>query len=85
VIVASVLVFASLSTAGGAMADRWGRRAIADGAAGFGAGSLAAALAPSAEALVAARALQRLGAAIVVAVASPWSGCALPSRASGPR
>jgi EmrB/QacA subfamily drug resistance transporter len=61
-----VLVFAGLLLAGGRLADAYGRRRLfLAGLAVFTAASLAAGLAGSAEVLVAARAVQGLGAALV--------------------
>src|ERR1700742_2264584 len=64
---AYTLTFAVLLLAGAALGDRFGRkRMFAVGIALFTASSAAAALAPSAGALVAARALQGAGAAMVL-------------------
>jgi EmrB/QacA subfamily drug resistance transporter len=61
-----ILVFASLLLAGGRFADVWGRRRMfLIGLGVFTAASLAAGLAGSAEVLVASRAVQGLGAALV--------------------
>jgi EmrB/QacA subfamily drug resistance transporter len=61
-----ILVFASLLLAGGRLADVWGRkRVFLTGLAIFTASSLAAGLATSAGQLIAARAVQGLGAALL--------------------
>src|SRR5437899_7877561 len=63
---AYTLTFAVLLLTGAALGDRFGRRRLfAIGLTIFTAGSAAAALAPSASALIAARAAQGVGAAIV--------------------
>jgi EmrB/QacA subfamily drug resistance transporter len=63
---AFTLTFAVFLLTGAALGDRYGRkRVFALGVGVFTAGSAAAALAPSADALIAARALQGLGGAIV--------------------
>lgn len=67
---AYTLVLASLLISSGALADRFGRRRIFQlGLAVFGAASLLCALAPSAGALVAARAVQGVGASMLSPVA----------------
>ncbi|MEU7696941.1 MFS transporter [Streptomyces sp. NPDC039028] len=67
---AYTLVLASLLISAGALADRFGRRRVFQvGLAVFGAASLLCALAPSAGALVAARALQGVGASMLSPVA----------------
>lgn len=67
VIDAFVLVFASLMIAGGAAADRYGRRsALLAGLSLFAAGSLWCALAPTVEWLIAGRVLQGLGPPLVL-------------------
>ena len=64
---AYTLSFAVLLLTGGALGDRFGRRRIfAAGVAVFTAGSAAAALAPTIGALVAARAVQGAGGAMIV-------------------
>jgi EmrB/QacA subfamily drug resistance transporter len=66
VVSAYILVFASLLLAGGRLADVWGRkRVFLTGLAIFTASSLAAGLATSAGELIAARAVQGLGAALL--------------------
>ncbi|MEK9520532.1 MFS transporter [Streptomyces venezuelae] len=67
---AYTLVLASLLISSGALADRFGRRRVFQcGLAVFGAASLLCALAPSAGVLVAARALQGVGASMLSPVA----------------
>jgi DHA2 family methylenomycin A resistance protein-like MFS transporter len=67
VIDAFVLVFASLLIAGGALADRYGRRtALLAGLTIFSVGSLWSALAPSTEWLIAGRVVQGLGPPLVL-------------------
>ena len=64
------LVLASLLISSGALADRFGRRRVFQcGLAVFGAASLVCALAPSAGVLIAARALQGVGASMLSPVA----------------
>src|SRR3954469_20193643 len=66
VVSAYILTFAGLLLAGGRLADAFGRRRLfLIGLAVFTAASLAAGLAGSAEVLIAARAVQGLGAALV--------------------
>src|SRR5262245_35702705 len=63
---AYTLTFAVLLLTGAALGDRFGRRRMfVIGIAVFTAGSIAAALAPSVDALIAARAVQGVGGAIV--------------------
>ncbi|KUM84127.1 MULTISPECIES: MFS transporter [Streptomyces] len=67
---AYTLVLASLLISSGALADRFGRRRVFQcGLAAFGAASLVCALAPSAGVLIAARALQGIGASMLSPVA----------------
>ncbi|MEV7075100.1 MFS transporter [Streptomyces sp. NPDC093990] len=67
---AYTLVLASLLISSGALADRFGRhRVFQCGLAAFGAASLVCALAPSAGVLIAARALQGIGASMLSPVA----------------
>jgi len=67
VVEAYLLMLASLVLVGGALGDMYGRRRIfAIGVAGFGAASLACAIAPSIGVLVAARALQGAFGALLV-------------------
>lgn len=64
---AYVLVFAALLVAGGVLSDRYGRRrAMLTGLTIFAAGSLACALAPSPEVLIAARVVQALGPPLIL-------------------
>ncbi|HEY6480887.1 MAG TPA: DHA2 family efflux MFS transporter permease subunit [Streptosporangiaceae bacterium] len=64
---AYVIVYSSLLVAGGVIGDRLGRKGLfLAGVATFGAGSLAAGLAPTVGVLIAARALQGLGPALLV-------------------
>jgi DHA2 family methylenomycin A resistance protein-like MFS transporter len=61
------VAFAVLLLSAGALSDRWGaRRAFVTGFAVFSAASLACGLAPNAPALIAARAVQGVGAALLV-------------------
>ncbi|HEV2874427.1 MAG TPA: MFS transporter [Thermoleophilaceae bacterium] len=61
------LVFAGLLLTMGSLGDRFGRRrALVGGLVVFGAGSLLSALAPSADALIASRALMGLGGALIM-------------------
>jgi EmrB/QacA subfamily drug resistance transporter len=70
VVDAYTVVFASLLITSGALADRFGRRRVFQcGLVVFGAGSLACALAPSLGVLVAARAVQGIGASMLSPVA----------------
>ncbi len=67
---AYTIVLASLLTTSGALADRFGRRRVFQlGLGVFGVASLACALAPSAGALIAARAVQGVGASMLSPVA----------------
>jgi MFS transporter, DHA2 family, methylenomycin A resistance protein len=64
---AYVIVYSSLLVAGGAIGDRRGRRGLfLLGAASFGLGSLVAGLAPSVPVLLAGRAVQGLGPALLI-------------------
>jgi EmrB/QacA subfamily drug resistance transporter len=64
---AYVLMFAGMLLASGAMGDRFGRRRVMlVGLVVFGAGSLASAFAPSAEALILLRAAMGVGGALIV-------------------
>ena len=81
---AYTLSFAVFLLTGAALGDRWGRRRIfAAGLATFTLASLAAALAPSTEALVAARALQGLGAAVVAPLSLTLLADAFPEDRRG--
>ncbi len=64
---AYLLTLGSLLLVGGSLGDLYGRRRVfAAGVAGFGAGSLLCAVAPSAELLIAARAIQGAAGALLV-------------------
>jgi len=81
VVEAYLLMLASLVLVGGALGDMYGRRRIfAIGVAGFGAASLACAIAPSIGVLVAARALQGAFGALLVP-----SSLAIITAVFGPR
>jgi EmrB/QacA subfamily drug resistance transporter len=67
VVEAYLLLLASLVLVGGSLGDLYGRRLVfAIGTAGFGVASLACAVAPSVEVLIAARALQGAAGALLV-------------------
>jgi EmrB/QacA subfamily drug resistance transporter len=81
---AYTLTFAVLLLTGAALGDRFGRRRMfIIGLALFTAASAAAALAPSTEALIAARALQGAGAAIVTPLTLTLLAGAFPSEKRG--
>src|SRR3954447_9966576 len=81
---AFTLTFAVLLPAGAALGDRFGRRrTFVAGLWLFTAGSAAAALAPSAGALVAARALQGVGGAIIVPLSLTLLSAATPPEHRG--
>jgi EmrB/QacA subfamily drug resistance transporter len=81
---AFTLTFGVLLLTGAALGDRYGRkRVFMLGVAIFTAGSAAAALAPSARALIAARALQGLGAAIVTPLTLTILSAAVPPERRG--
>ncbi|HEX8105028.1 MAG TPA: DHA2 family efflux MFS transporter permease subunit [Solirubrobacteraceae bacterium] len=81
---AYTLSFAVFLLTGAALGDRWGRRRVfAAGLTTFTLASLAAALAPSTEALVAARALQGLGAAVVAPLSLTLLAEAFPADRRG--
>ncbi len=81
---AYTLSFAVLLLTGAALGDRFGRRRMfAVGLAVFTAGSVAAALAPSIEALVAARAVQGMGGAIVTPLTLTILSAAVPAEKRG--
>ena len=76
---AYALCFAALLLPAGRLADRLGRRRVLlAGLAGFGAASMVCGLAPSAPALIAARALQGAGAALMLAPALALVGHQAP-------
>src|SRR5919109_3558602 len=81
---AYTLTFAVLLITGAALGDRFGRRRLfAIGLAIFTAASAAAALAPSVEFLVAARAVQGLGGAIVTPLTLTILSAAVPASRRG--
>src|SRR4029077_19393368 len=81
---AYTLTFAVLLLTGAALGDRFGRRRMfAIGLAIFTAASAAAALAPSIEALVAARAAQGVGGAIIAPLTLTLLSAAVPSDKRG--
>lgn len=82
---AYTVVLASLLISAGALADRFGRRRVFQcGLVVFGLASLVCALAPSAGALVAARALQGVGASMLSPVALAIVVNAMPDPGNGP-
>jgi EmrB/QacA subfamily drug resistance transporter len=81
---AYTLTFAVLLLTGAAMGDRFGRRRLfTAGLAVFTLGSAAAALAPSVDALVAARALQGVGGAVVTPLTLTLLSAAVPPERRG--
>jgi EmrB/QacA subfamily drug resistance transporter len=81
---AFTLTFAVFLLTGAALGDRYGRRRVFIlGVAIFTAGSAAAALAPSAQALIAARAFQGLGGAIVTPLTLTILSAAVPPERRG--
>ena len=83
---AYTLSFAVLLLPGAALGDRFGRRRVFElGLALFTLASAAAALAPASGALVAARAVQGVGAAIVLPLTLTLLATAFPRRAPRPR
>jgi EmrB/QacA subfamily drug resistance transporter len=81
---AFTLAFAVFLLTGAALGDRYGRkRVFMIGVGIFTAGSVAAALAPSADALIAARALQGLGGAIVTPLTLTILSAAVPPERRG--
>ncbi|MFC8043380.1 MFS transporter [Nocardia sp. NPDC057353] len=79
VVDAYTVTFASLLVTAGAVADRFGRRRVFQvGLVVFGAASLACALAPTPELLVAARVLQGVGASMLTPVALAIVVAAMP-------
>lgn len=84
VIEAYALFLSALVLSGGSLADRFGRRRIFSiGVAVFAASSAASALAPDVGWLVLARALQGVGAALVVPSSLAMLGAAFPPRERG--
>src|SRR3954466_13959711 len=78
------LAFACFLLTGAALGDRFGRRRVfALGLLGFTAASAAAALSPSAGALIAARAVQGAGAAIVTPLTLTLISAAVPAEKRG--
>ena len=83
---AYTLTFAVFLITGAALGDRFGRRRMfVIGLAIFTAGSAAAALAPSIEALIVARAVQGFGGAIVLPLTLTILSAAVPAEKRGPR
>src|SRR5437667_5741795 len=81
---AYTLTFAVLLLTGAALGDRFGRRRLfVAGMAIFTLGSVAAALAPSIDALIAARALQGVGGAIVTPLTLTLLSAAVPAEKRG--
>src|SRR6201982_1102680 len=81
---AYTLTFAVLLITGAALGDRFGRRRMfVVGLTIFTAGSAAAALAPSIDVLIAARAVQGLGGAIVFALTLAILSAAVPAERRG--
>jgi len=84
IVEAYALFLASLVLVGGAMADRYGRRRIfAAGTVVFSAASLGCAVAPSTAVLVAARALQGIGASLLVPSSLALLGAAFTPETRG--
>jgi EmrB/QacA subfamily drug resistance transporter len=84
VVEAYALLLAALLLVGGSLGDRFGRRRMfAIGVAIFGAASLACAAAPGVHALIAARALQGLGAALLVPGSLALISAAFPDNERG--
>jgi EmrB/QacA subfamily drug resistance transporter len=78
------LVLASLLLLGGALADKVGRRRIFSTGVGlFGAASVACALSPSIRWLIAARAIQGLGAALLIPTSLALLGAGFPPERRG--
>jgi EmrB/QacA subfamily drug resistance transporter len=81
---AYALSFAALLMTAAAFGDRWGRRRIfAAGIALFGLASVACALAPNVGTLIAARAVQGAGAAVVMPLAMALLSAAYPAEKRG--
>ena len=84
VVEAYALFLSALLLVGGALADRFGRRRLfVIGAVVFAAASLACALAPTAAALIAARAIQGVGAALLVPASLAMLGAAFSDEERG--
>ncbi len=84
IVEAYALFLSSLVLVGGALADRFGRRRVfVLGAAVFAGASLACGLAPGAAALVASRAIQGVGAALLVPASLAMLGAAFPEEERG--
>ena len=84
IVEAYALFLSSLVLVGGSLADRFGRRRIFSiGAASFAVASLGCGLAPDAGALIAARAVQGLGAALLVPSSLAMLGAAFPAQERG--
>jgi EmrB/QacA subfamily drug resistance transporter len=84
VVEAYALFLSSLLLVGGALADRFGRRRLfVFGVWVFAAASLACGLSPSAEALIASRAIQGVGAALLVPASLAMLGAAFPEEERG--
>lgn len=78
------LVLAALLLLGGALADKIGRRRIFSTGVGlFGAASIACALAPSTASLIAARAVQGLGGALLIPTSLALLGAGIPPQRRG--
>src|ERR671928_1233780 len=81
---AYTLTFAVLLLTGAALGDRFGRRRVFTlGLGVFTLGSIAAALAPSIDALIAARAVQGIGGAIVTPLTLTILSAAVPAERRG--
>ena len=84
IVEAYALFLSSLVLVGGSLADRFGRKKLFSiGAALFALASLACGLAPGAGALIAARAVQGLGAALLVPSSLAMLGAAFPPQERG--
>ena len=81
---AYTLSFAVLLMSAAALGDRWGRRAVyAGGLSLFAVSSIACALAPDAATLIAARAVQGAGAAVIMSLALALLNAAFPPQRRG--
>jgi EmrB/QacA subfamily drug resistance transporter len=84
IVEAYALFLSSLVLVGGSLADRFGRkRLFSIGAASFAVASLGCGLAPGAIALIAARAVQGIGAALLVPSSLAMLGAAFPPQERG--